>query len=497
VAEAIRAAHRGLERGEPVYRWQGPKTSFAEPGDLIFPEPHTDQPRLGAESVELADRPGQDLMPLRPGRAALLWDKSFLWGYMAVSLLRALGFPFELITAAAVRNGSLNACDLLVVPGGWASLKNQELGSVGRSELRRYVRGGGSYLGLCGGVGLALQVDEGLGLLPAGRKPMTHRLPNFSGSIRVRRTTTHPLWWGLKDEASFQVWWPSQFQLYRPGTIRVLGRYGQPESDFRVSDLNVQDTQAAGLDWQRLEQAYEINLDPERLVDEPAIVEGQYGRGRVLLSYPHLETPGDTSGNLALFNVWHYLLGASASPVHTTVQSASSLPGAEPVDDASLDRVQRLAGEAEELVALGESRRLWSWRNSWLLQWRRGIRGAEFGTICVLLRGLARELDRARISRGAPHAAPTHPAPRSIRRLEKLWRSFLPQSRVLLWLEEEALQKKAAGTEGGCRRRVRALRTELFGCVNCYGSKSYGGLYRALLDELDRLLLQALMTNLG
>jgi len=466
-----------------VWRWTGRSTPQVRHGDLVFSASTVTEGLSEASGVELPGESPSHLLRLTSGPVALLWDKSFLWGYLAVRSLRDLGFAFDVVSAEGVRRGALSSYQLVVVPGGWASLKSEALGRGGRDELRRFVRHGGSYLGLCGGAGLALRVDEGLGLLPVARKPLAERLPNCSGSIRVRRCGSHALWCGLPDEVSFQVWWPSQFEILEPGTVQVVGSYHEPEADFFVSDLNVAETRAAGIDWRLLERDYEINLDPRLLLGEPAVLEGRSGAGRVLLSYPHLETPGDAQGNLALFNVWYDLL-ATAVPARKKPAVESPPPAFDP---ASVSLLQRITAEAEELVALGERLDLWTWRNPWLLQWRRGLRGAEFGTLCLLLQGLRAEAERC--------LGPGHNAPeisRTVQELERVWRSFKARAQALL--EAEAVESsggKKEGTEevGG---NVFALRMEIFNCVQCYGSKSYGGLYRPLLDGVDSLLFRSL-----
>jgi putative intracellular protease/amidase len=193
--QVLRTVNHHISQGDSVYRWQGPPTNFADPGDLFLALGGKAEVLAPSEPVEMPESTLKHLVPLKPGKVALLWDKSFLWGYMAVSALRDLGFSFDLLTSATVRNQALNNYQILFVPGGWAGLKSASLGADGREELRRYVSRGGAYLGICGGAGLALQVDEGLGLLPVTRKPMADRLPNFSGSIRVRQASSHSLWW--------------------------------------------------------------------------------------------------------------------------------------------------------------------------------------------------------------------------------------------------------------------------------------------------------------
>ena len=494
--EVIRAVNHCISQGESVFRWQGPQKSFAAPGDLFFSSATSGETLATTELSDLPESEIRHLNPLNPGRVALLWDKSFLWGYLAVNTLRDLGFHFDLLTAEAVRQGGLNGCQLLVVPGGWASLKSAKLGKHGREELRRFVRSGGAYLGLCGGAGLALQVDEGLGLLPVARKPMAERLPNFSGSILVRPTGSHPLWWGLREAVLLQVWWPSQFALVDPDKIQVLGRYGLPGKDFCVADLNVCDTEATGLTWSNLEKNYQINLDPARLLDEPSILEGNYGKGRVFLSYPHLETPDDTDGNMALFNIWYDLLSTCAlslSPNPNGVNPSHMIE----VDEEKLERVLEMGREAEKLMALGESSELWSWRNSWLLQWKRGILGAEFGTIFVLLQGLAKELEHT----GGTVSLSTVTTPRQMEalfdKLLKLWKLFKDKGRILLEEEARDLPDRTAEIGAALSTQVRTLRAEIFNCTQCYGSKSYGGIYRQLLSQIDSLLLGALLADLN
>jgi hypothetical protein len=490
----LRAVNRYVSEGNVVYRWHGHPTPFAHPGDLFFASGASEEIPACSESVELPESALNHLVPLKSGRVALLWDKSFLWGFLAVRTFRDLGFSVDLLTATDVRAGALASYQLLIVPGGWASLKSEALGVGGREELRRYVYRGGAYLGICGGAGLALQVDEGLALVPVARKAITDRLPNFSGSIRVRQASSHPLWWNLQGEEVFQVWWPSQFDLGEPNDIKILGRYGEPESDFCVSDLKVAETLAAGRDWKQFEEAYQINLNPERLVNEPAVLEGRYGEGRVLLSYPHLETPGDAAGNTALFNIWYDLLNNSVVGAGGDSDKVSPLTIKE-VDGKSLERIGKIAREARMLVDLGERHNLWSWRNSWLLQWKRGVRGAEFGTISVLLNGLADELERTGAVAIVSHAPVIVEMGEQCDRLEELWRQFHHKGCALLEEEGRGLNGENDINTDKMTPRLRTLRTEIFNCVQCYGSKSYGGLYRLLLDQIDSLLLGAFLAR--
>ena len=113
-------------------------------------------------------------------KVAFFWDESFLWGLIAYDTFRELGVPFDLLTSQDIRGGGLEGYDILFVPGGWASDKIVALGEAGRERIRDFVSAGGSYLGLCGGAGLALSHEGGLGLAPIRSVPSGQRLPSFS-----------------------------------------------------------------------------------------------------------------------------------------------------------------------------------------------------------------------------------------------------------------------------------------------------------------------------
>ncbi len=186
---------------------------------------------------------------------ALLWDESFLWGLMAWRALREAGLPFDLLRSEDVRGGALARYRMIFVPGGWASNKISALGDQGREEIRRFVAAGGSYLGICGGAGMA--TEDGLGLLPIRRKPSRERVPSFSGPILLS-CDDHAIWQGI-DTPVFSAWWPSQFQV-TDQDVHVLARYEEAQADAFSSDVNVADGRIIG--WPGLERALRDSVGP-------------------------------------------------------------------------------------------------------------------------------------------------------------------------------------------------------------------------------------------
>ena len=55
----------------------------------------------------------------------------------------------NLVDSAAIVDGQLDKCDVVVFPGGSASAQATSLGISGRKKVREYVDSGGGYLGVC------------------------------------------------------------------------------------------------------------------------------------------------------------------------------------------------------------------------------------------------------------------------------------------------------------------------------------------------------------
>ncbi len=132
---------------------------------------------------------------------ALFWDQSLVWGLICLQTLQQLQVPVRLISAAEIDQGVLDAHRVLLVPGGWAAHKMQALGKASQDRVRQFVTSGGSYLGFCGGAGLALSSPPSLGLVALQRLPMKERLPSASGPVVLAGDCDHPIWQDLSYAA--------------------------------------------------------------------------------------------------------------------------------------------------------------------------------------------------------------------------------------------------------------------------------------------------------
>ena len=164
--------------------------------------------------------------------------------------------------------------------------------------------------------------------------------------------------------------------------IKVLARYEEAQADAFSADINVVDGRIIG--WSELEQRYGILLDPSRLRGEPGVLEGRFGRGRVILSLVHFDTPGDRNGAAVLRNLWSHLASCRPSdpPMGAKCEPGRSFKG---VPKNILESIEEIHAAITDLIATGARNFLWYWRNPLLLQWRRGVRGLEYSTLAAMI----------------------------------------------------------------------------------------------------------------
>lgn len=174
---------------------------------------------------------------------------------------------FETLGASDLIHGDLEkqAPELLIMPGGESWVYLDELGEKGAEEIRRFVNGGGGYLGICAGAFYATSHREGgaatgpygIGLLDGVAFDATSvGVPGFiEGVVQFDWELGNPLVSGLKKSTKMLL-------------------YGGPVLKFSQHEAK--------------KKEIEILLRFAQTL-EPAMIRFRYGKGRVLLSSPHLE----------------------------------------------------------------------------------------------------------------------------------------------------------------------------------------------------------------
>jgi hypothetical protein len=340
----------------------------------------------------------------------IYWDESHFWGLLAARALDAWGVPHRLVRGSEIADGVLagkcgEAPRLLLVPGGRAKGKADRLGLRGMDAICDFVHDGGTYLGFCGGAGLALTGPYGLGLCPWSRKGYTNRLHHFlSGHVHVSLDRSDPL--ALPETATgdadpmLPVWWPGRFDP-ADDSVTVLARYGRPGPDFWVADLDLSTLPKGTMaDWENL---YGIHLDPDFMEGAPCVTANQFGAGRVILSYAHLETPASPLANRWLAHILDQGQGRESGPDHGPVPAWDVATRPVVWDDPALMAARRAM---EDIITTGTSHFLLFWRTPWLLGWRRGIPGAGINTLYSLIcESMSHEPDDATLAHWRGKAA--------------------------------------------------------------------------------------------
>ncbi|MFO7817037.1 MAG: BPL-N domain-containing protein [Desulfovibrionales bacterium] len=403
-----------------------------------------------------------------PNNIYMLWDESHLWGLMLLRALRFWELPVKTVSAEQIAAGILQKDPprTLFVPGGWARLKSQALSASGHCAIHKYVRNGGTYIGFCGGAGLALsstRKDGFLSLCPCGRKPVRNRLPNFSGYMHCRLEMDN-----TQEKIMLPVWWPSQFKMAPDPDLSVLCTYSRPSEDFWVSDLKMQHIPREHLkEWERI---YGINLDPDILKNEPCIIQGRFGKGKYLLSYAHLETPLAAEANRLLLR----FLSDQGINFPGTAQTVPEWDIFNPEiawDDPTL--VEAREGLLS-LIKAGREHFLIISRSTWLLGWRRGIPGSAINFLLAMLSEILA-------------TKPNDNAHKFLQKRKNDFRTtmnkFINEMREYILSERMVLASRPSSPEASGDKQLQARKNKLTGKF-----PGYGGLYAELLNDLDGLL---------
>ncbi len=193
------------------------------------------------------------------------------------------GYVFEVTKGRFDSNNKLDfeelsKHDVLIVPGGYL-YKFPRFWVA--DDVRRWVKGGGGYVGICGGEILAIEGTvessffgsfEGLEMAPH-----VYRInPRWVGERNIRMTDDGTLLLGLSGNQRMLHWNGSVlgYRIPPPFGERIFAVYADNESDLENPDYG------------------EDRWNPE-WDDSAAILGDQFGEGRLILSGPHPEFPSE------------------------------------------------------------------------------------------------------------------------------------------------------------------------------------------------------------
>ena len=168
---------------------------------------------------------------------------------------------FTVIDGEDIRSGALDGKDLIVVPGGDSAMQYKNTKEEGAEKIRKFVADGKSYFGVCAGFHCALNRKERFKLLPYNWY--------FGGAGMKANLAVE-----LSDKAAERLQIPKGRYVVRYSSGPVSRRCEQPGEGW-AEELAVFKND---MKWPK------ITFD-----DAPAMLYGEYGKGKVIATSFHPE----------------------------------------------------------------------------------------------------------------------------------------------------------------------------------------------------------------
>lgn len=190
-----------------------------------------------------------------------------------VEMFEWMGYEVTEVNAQHIQQDGLAGFSILCVPGGNMYVYSTSLGSKGINTIRRFVKEGGGYIGICGGAYIAgrevywkgNRLDmEPLAIFPGVTRGPDDALVPYPdlGMVQINVDTNHPVTRGEPDSAWIAYYWGPV--LYPDSEtesgMAVLGRYNA--------------------------------------IGDPAMIAFTYGKGRAFIigTHPEIEEDSDRDG---------------------------------------------------------------------------------------------------------------------------------------------------------------------------------------------------------
>jgi len=204
-------------------------------------------------------------------------------------------FEVTFLSGADIAKGALKGKDMLLQPGGWSPSQYEALGTNGCAAIKKFVREGGSYYGLCAGAFLA------------------------SETISTNKMRASMMPWKDIGEPTYRGWGPIKVRITDEGfkhfgnahTNRYVTYWGGPVFEPGAP--------IEGADIKSWGDYFGYNLctsSPKNVMPmtgHAAFLGGTIGKGKVFISGPHPEKDDRTYD--MVYSAIEYLTGVRPNPV--------------------------------------------------------------------------------------------------------------------------------------------------------------------------------------
>ena len=207
----------------------------------------------------------------KPIRAGIFQNENNSNILIARALALSPEYDLKILAPEDYVNGGLDGLDLVIQPGGGCTKQYKALGEKGAEALKRFVRDGGKYYGVCAGAFMAMQQSRAdyprLGLIPfKGDDPAHYR---GDAPIKVAFTEEGMEALGTTNKTCTVIYFGGPAAI--PGEpvedtdVKVFGRYAG-------RTINTKQPEPVA-----------------EMLGKGAFLGGRVGKGRVFVSCPHPE----------------------------------------------------------------------------------------------------------------------------------------------------------------------------------------------------------------
>lgn len=263
-----------LSRGGAIFAWGIAAETAARNDSRIVCTENAEAALDGLRRFAATPAPAPEPFPAKaahPIRVGVYEDEGGGNVPIATVLKLSPEYDVAILSASDYSKGCLDSLDMILQPGGGSTTQYKMLGEKGVEAIRRFVRNGGKYYGVCAGAFLATQLNEG-GKPRMGLVPFKADVPgHYRGSAPVKIKLTE------EGRKAFPDSDAERSVLYYGGPALLPG---DPIEDSDVKIL-------ARYDGEIINTCQPLPV--ESMKGKGAIVGGRVGKGRVFLSCPHPE----------------------------------------------------------------------------------------------------------------------------------------------------------------------------------------------------------------
>lgn len=399
---------------------------------------------------------------------SVLINDSGIYGLWMIKALLKAGLKFKVIFLESTEVIELENSKALFVPGGWSENKIQWFSDESKVKLREFLNNGGLYFGICGGASLA---SKGLlNLIDIQRDKDGVKI--FSGPAKIR-FYKHPLTSNLDNRQFF--WYPPKFKVLNH-EVKVLARFDRPLNGAYISDIP----------WEYLKNhctgtiQYHGNLFSINLMRKnPVMMFERFGKGYVLVTTIHFDTPGST-GVVFFKNLKDYF---SLQTNDIKLELSKNVANKSKLQDEVLRYLKKAYKYLYRALDCAFKSMLMYKRYDFFYAWRRNIRGSEYQTLYFLLVELL-DLLSSHVFSDELIAKASDLLGYKVKIIPEL-------ERIVRHIEDFVLVAKFAEDSENRELKeyfLKETEKEYFGYEKSKNKRKYEGIFREVLNSIEKIL---------